>query len=313
MARRRCSLSSSNSQVTTIKKTGGGTYDPNARGVYFFATGVNILLQITDICPHLLIAVNELKTDKEQLALNTIFNQVKVGEDGAPKGNKVFLDSGVFNLAQEHAKRYGVSHDKSLLLQPDEVDDFSTLYDRYITLVRKHEEQLWGYVEIDLGGRDTKRETRAKLEAEGLRPIPVYHPLNDGWDYFDELASQYDRICVGNVVQASRYIRKRIIATIFERKQAYPHLWIHLLGYTPDQWMLSYPMESCDSSSWLVALRWYDSWRERAALRTVSKFTKGYAYQLGSNNSHYHAVRLSAQQFEANRRNWFNYQEVFSE
>ena len=57
-------------------------------------------------------------------------------------------------------------------------------------------------VEVDQGGRENKIKTRARLEKMGLRPIPVYHPLNDGWDYFDYLAENYDRICMGNVVNA---------------------------------------------------------------------------------------------------------------
>ena len=62
------------------------------------------------------------------------------------------------------------------------------------------------------------------LEQMGLRPIPVYHPFNDGWDYFDYLAERYDRICFGNVVQADRETRKRLVATAWERHRKYPHL-----------------------------------------------------------------------------------------
>jgi hypothetical protein len=51
------------------------------------------------------------------------------------------------------------------------------------------------------------------LEQMGLRPIPVYHPFNDGWHYFDYLAERYDLVCFDNVVQADRETRKRLVAT----------------------------------------------------------------------------------------------------
>lgn len=139
-------------------------------------------------------------------------------------------------------------------------------------------DDCWGYIEIDQGGRDHKIKTRALLEAEGLRPIPVYHPLNDGWDYFDELAQRYDRICVGNLVQAEPESRKRMLATIWERRRRYPDLWVHLLGYTPNALLNAFPVNSCDSSTWLSAVRWPDAFAVRAALRTVSRLDGRYAY-----------------------------------
>jgi hypothetical protein len=115
-------------------------------------------------------------------------------------------------------------------------------------------------------------------EEHGLAPIPVYHPLNDGWDYFDTLAQRYDRICMGNVVQASPSARKRLITTAWERHRKYPHLWIHLLGYTPHQTLNALPMDSCDSSTWLSGVRWPDADREAAACQTFTRVSPAYTY-----------------------------------
>lgn len=57
----------------------------------------------------------------------------------------------------------------------------------YVEIIRKFENDAWGCIEIDQGGRENKIKTRAMLEGMGLRPIPVYHPFLDGWDYFDYL------------------------------------------------------------------------------------------------------------------------------
>lgn len=280
-----------------IKQTGGGTFEATDKYIYFLASNPGVVNKAADIHPYLLVAVNELKDEGSRAIFEGLLK----------RDNKVFLDSGVFNLASEYAKTHGVSHDVALRTPLHEIGGFNELFDLYVSLVKKHEDRLWGYIEIDIGGRDQKRETRKKLEELGLRPIPVYHILNDdvaGNPYWHELASQYDRICVGNVVQASRYIRTRIIATIHALKQQYPHLWIHLLGVTPHQTCNAYPVESMDSSSWLSAQRWCLAWREFAGLRAISGFPREYWYKKGVKETHEHSVGLTALQFGLNNRNW---------
>lgn len=280
--------------VLPVGRTGGAQFDPSDRYIYFLASNPIDLTIASSYSRYLLIAVNEIDTPKNEELFNSL-----VG-----KGNTLFLDSGVFNLAMEHASRHKLSHDEALRTPVDQIDGFANLKEKYIRITAKNEGNLWGYVEIDLGGADQKRKTRAELESLGLRPIPVYHPLNDGWDYFDELAQKYDRICVGNVVQASRYVRLRIMATIFERKRKYPGLWVHLLGMTANEWAYAYPTESMDSSTWLAGVRWPDAWKERACLKTVDGFSKKYTYKLGDRESWYHAKCAAAMQCALNQRNW---------
>lgn len=223
--------------------TGGGTFDPDSQRPIYFAAG-NLPTEEDVWPPYTLIAVNDIMKSDDELA-----RRIQSGV--------TFLDSGIFALTNEHMRAHpGLTMDDALTLPPDQIDGFDALFDRYVELVKRWEHELWGYVELDQGGRDNKIKTRARLESLGLRPIPVYHPLNDGWDYFHELASNYDRICVGNIVQASPSLRTKIIATIWERHRDYPHLWIHGLGYTASPMMHAYPLDSCDSSTWLAPLRW---------------------------------------------------------
>lgn len=226
------------------KRTGGGTFQNGPGPVYFFAgQGATI----DSPAEYSLIALNELidnNTQREEM-----LRRISLG-------GKVFLDSGVFNLANQHAIKHGMTMDEALSLHPNDVDGFATLREHYVATVREHEADLWGYVELDQGGRERKRETRAALEAEGVRPIPVYHPMNDGWDYFDELCSEYDRICVGNVVQARRDVRRRLLSTLWERRRKYPSVWIHVLGLTPNELVGTLPFNSCDSSSFVGSLRY---------------------------------------------------------
>jgi hypothetical protein len=292
---------------TKIKRTGGGTFDPNEENIYFLASGTGRLAVAEPLYDHLLVAVNELENDG---ALDLI-------EQWCDRGKKVFIDSGIFHLTQQHAKAHGCNMDQALALPPDEIDGFGELLERYIAIYRRLGDKCWGFIELDQGGRENKIKTRAKLEGMGLNPIPVYHPFNDGWDYFDYLAERYDRICFGNVVQADRATRKHLVATAWERHRKYPNLWIHLLGLTPNEWLNAMPINSGDSSSWLVGVRWADSHKARCAGKTFSSYPLNFRYELGSDAASPvgadKAVALAAYESRMNMLNWRHYLNAFRE
>lgn len=289
-------------QVQSEKPVGktGGRFNPNEPNSYFMASDMGHMIYASKVHSHLLIAINELNTPRE-------FDQM---ERLIKAGKTIFLDSGIYDLAMRHAEAHGLTHDQALNTAPEDMDNFEALYTKYLSIVGKYGDQLWGYIELDMGGRENKIKTRAKLEAQGLRPIPVYHPFGDGWEYFDELCSKYDRICCGNLVRANAQTRKRLMATIWERKRKYPHVWIHLLGVTPNQWSNAYPINSADSSSWLSALKW-SGYHERTALQNFSEMNLNYRYELGSDSSSVQgsnkATQMSAYGCYMNERNWRNH------
>lgn len=265
-----------------MKRT-AGRFDPHSPTLYFLATNPDILNGIKNTHKELLVAVNELKSDASLRAFESMIDA----------GVNLFIDSGVFNLAMEHAKAHNISHDEALKTPLEKLEGFDELFARYKTIANKYQDKIWGLIEVDLGGRDQKRQTRTLLEDAGIRPIPVYHPLNDGWDYFDELAKGYDRVCVGNIVQASGYVRKRIIATLFERRKQYPGLWIHLLGYSPNEWLNAFPMNSCDASSWLNVVRW-NGYHEKTILKALGDMNKNFQYELGNRASWEKGIMMGA-------------------
>lgn len=271
----------------------GGTWDPHEQPLYFLASAPEQLVIVRSVAKSLLVAVNELTTPDDLLALDEMLSG----------GGHVLLDSGIYSLAAAYAKDAGISHDEAIRTPLAIIPGYTALRARYCEIVRAYESRLWGYIELDLGGRDQKRATRTALEGEGLRPIPVYHPLNDGWDYFDELARRYDRICIGNTVHASRYVRLRLILTIWTRAQAYPGLWIHYLGLTPNEVNLALPSGSADSSSWLSAVRW-NGYNERAALKPIGPLPKSAQYQLGDLETWQKGWMMGAFGAEANAMNW---------
>lgn len=289
-----------------LMKNTDGTWDMGERGQYFLATDHGMTSYVLDadglMYPYLLVAVNEIDARME-----ATMNRA------AAAGAHWFIDSGIFWLTNEHKRAHGISMDEALALAPEEIDGFDALFEKYVAIVRRWKDKAWGYIELDQGGRENKIRTRARLESMGLNPIPVYHPLNDGWDYFDELAQNYDRICFGNVVQANAPTRKRLLATLWERKQRYPNLWVHLLGYTPNQFLNAYPIDSADSSSWLSVVRW-SGYNPRAQLKALGKMNKNYQYVLGQTDlegrDYRKSVRMSAYGFIQAQRNWRNHLEA---
>lgn len=287
-------------------ETGGGAFDPSEAPIYFIASSMEALNEGIPVHSKILVAVNELNTPQSRSDLDSAM------ESGAT----VFLDSGVYNLAMEHARKYGVSHDVGLSMAPEDIHGFDALYDSYIELVKHYESRLWGYIEIDQGGRERKIETRAKLESAGLRPVPVYHPLTDGWDYFEFLAERYDRICLGNIVQAQQPVRKRLLATLWQRGQSYPDLWVHVLGLSMHPSLCAYPVNSIDSSTWLSAVRWTKGYRDKVCLGAFGSLPKEFTYtldrsQADQNPLYKKAKRMAAYGEAMNQKNWRHYLSEF--
>jgi len=281
-----------------IIKTGGSKFNPSDRFYYFIACNVGLLPQASEMHDNILVAVNELAGTASVLALRELTSKCNV-----------FVDSGIFNLTMEHARRHGVYMNNALALAPNEIDGFSDLFDRYVSVVREHCADAWGYIELDQGGRENKITTRTKLESMGLRPIPVYHPLNDGWDYFDYLVERYDRICFGNVVHADADMRRRLLATAWERHRKYPNLWIHFLGYTPNDSLNAMPINSADSSTWIAGRRW-GNFREYADGKNVGDvFDMPYLTESDkdSQRGYNKFTRVAAYQVHQQQSNWRNH------
>lgn len=267
-----------------VKVTTGGTFDPDEPMPYFIASSPSTCAAAPQ--EHILVAVNELRNKTEMNSL----------ESAIADGKKVMLDSGIFNLASEHARAHNVTHDEALSMAPEDIDGFDRLWEDYGNIVADYSDKLWGVVELDQGGVKNKPRTRARIEREfGITPIPVYHPLLDGWDYYDELAQNYDRMCFGNIVQASPPLRMRLAHTAYERAKKYPYLWTHLLGMTPNQKALSIQMRgSMDSSSWLAPARWMPSWRSPAMLKASAKMPPSMWLHSGTDKGGYQRNKLEA-------------------
>lgn len=222
-----------------------GTWSMNDAPVFFAAVIAAHFIAVTNQNQFLLVTAPDVERDE---ITEECFKY-------CTRGGRLMIDSGIFGIALAAAKRRGVDHNEGLRTPPEQIDgwsDFISSWKRCITVLG---DACWGYVEIDLGGTEQKRKTRAALEAEGYRPIPVVHPITDGWDYFDELADTYDRLCIGNLVTSNEATRIDILRTVAERRRGRRVKWIHALGVTAGPPWLTAPTESCDSSSHATPLK----------------------------------------------------------
>lgn len=267
-------------------KATGGAWDPAVRPLYF-AAAASTALPLSERMPgNVLIAVNDVMTDKaERVALAWPIES----------GRRVLLDSGIYAMTQAHSRAHGMSMAEALALHPAQIDGFTELHARYCELVNRYGDRLWGYIELDQGGAVNKRRIRAGLESMGYAPMPVYHPLNDGWDYFDELAAGYDRICLGNLVDAGTALRQRLLHTLWERHRAYPDLWVHILGLAGDPMCFSCPFESVDTSTWLGMARYGAAKHESAMLRSVAGLGLPYRAGIGGGVPRHNGLVLAAE------------------
>ena len=297
-------------KAPAIKHT-SGTWDHSAdQHAYFLAASVNPLRFSNAGHPYLLIALNELMSPKagSRGVVDAAVAKIELLIDN---GHKLLIDSGIFWLASSHAAEHpDVPIDVAFGLPPTEMNNFDLLLECYLEVHARFGDRAWGYIEMDQGGPINKRKTRKLLESKGVTPIPVYHPLIDGWDYFDELAQQYDRIAIGNVGQATITVRKQIVMALWERHRQYPDTWLHMLGYTPDPTAIGWPFDSADSSTWISGLRW-GTLKDRSLLRPIGNLNDGWRYQLESDNDAPNgwtaAARVSATTHTVNQMNWRNY------
>lgn len=265
------------------RRTSGGKFDPAEPFCYFLATSTSRHMEAVRALPdegiyeypHVLVAVNEVETAKDRALLDELCDR-----------RSLLLDSGIYNLTVTHARAHDMTMNDALLLAPEEVDGFDRLYDRYCELVTTYSDRLWGFIELDLGGPLVKPETRARIEADtGLVPMPVCHLLGDGWDYYEALVAEYDRLCMGNLVMANAADRVRMLHAVHERAKAHPDVWHHLLGVTPNPLTHALPIHgSSDSSTWLNGVRWLASWRTGAMGAALGHFPEDFWYVSGKQN-----------------------------
>jgi hypothetical protein len=99
----------------------GGRWD-RAEAPRLFLAGDVGSLEMAESHPWILVAVNELRSERELETLERL-----IGE-----GRRLLIDSGIFSLTNEHMRAHGCTMDAALALPPDQIDGFAALWTRYL-------------------------------------------------------------------------------------------------------------------------------------------------------------------------------------
>ena len=234
-----------------MKETGGGGFDPaETERLYFIAAQSDDFRRIVPVGFGSVLVATDRFT-----ATNKYFEAMDAALEG---GMDFLLDSGTFGVAGRYATQHDLSLAEAFQMDPHQMEEFGKVEERYRLLIDRYEERMWGYIEIDLGSTEIKIANREAMEAEGYKPIPVYHFHGDPLDYFDQLCDDYDRICVGSLVGGAVSTTNRLkILLELQRRARNKSTWIHLLGLPPHGLTSCLSgFQSSDSSDWVAALKY---------------------------------------------------------
>jgi hypothetical protein len=144
---------------------------------------------------------------------------------------KVFLDSGAFSVGSGKAK---------------------VTLDSYIDFIKKHEQYIEVYANLDVIGDAEKTLGNQKyMEDKGLRPLPTFH-INEPFKYLEYYLENYDYIALGGVAKVRN--RRKWLDYVFTNyltdKGGRPLVKVHGFGVTEVSLIARYPWFSVDSISW---------------------------------------------------------------
>lgn len=146
-----------------------------------------------------------------------------------------FLDSGAFT-----------AHTKGVEISLDE-------YIKYIHANKKH---ITTYCALDvIDDPKATWEAVKEMEAQGLKPLPVFHSGEDTKYLKRYLDSGYDYVGIGGAAGSKKWSREYYfdrIRRILLKPGGEPRIRCHGFGITEPQYMLMFPWYSVDSTSWVL-------------------------------------------------------------
>jgi len=148
--------------------------------------------------------------------------------------SSIFLDSGAYSAWTSN--------------KPLAVED-------YIEYIKANIDHIDIYANLDvIGSAEGTWENQRKMEAAGLKPLPVYH-VNEEPKYL-AMCMEYDYFAVGGMAKTSSAVLQYQIDEVFsiicpQSNDYYPTHKIHGFGCTKPNLVVGYPWYSVDSSSWV--------------------------------------------------------------
>lgn len=171
--------------------------------------------------------------------LESYFAIITANEEDKMASYEIFLDSGAYSAFSR-----GISIN---------IDD-------YISFIKKYEDKLTVYANLDvIGDPEATYENQKYMESKGLMPLPCFHYgesikwlkryLEDGHDY----------LALGGMVPISTKDLMHWLDGVWSDhltdKKGMPIVKVHGFGMTSHKLLIRYPWYSVDSTSWLMGSR----------------------------------------------------------
>lgn len=132
----------------------------------------------------------------------------------------------------------------------------------YIKYIKKHIKEISVYANLDvIGDPKATWKNQEIMEAEGLSPLPVYHPRSDPIKFLYRCLDNYEFFAVGGIAHkgVTGSIRREILDGVWNLltyDDGMPKAKIHGFGVTDTVLIHRYPWYSVDSSSWVYRGRY---------------------------------------------------------
>jgi hypothetical protein len=169
---------------------------------------------------------------------------------------KIFLDSGAYSWDHQMTKQ------GKTVTEKDENDYLN----RYIEFIKKYEDRLYVYANLDFVGDPEKTQRmQDKMEAAGLHPTPVFHYTaaqgkyggvqEEHFKHLKRIVERYDYLALGGGVSGGLFSYKYM--TLFGKKawkiikSVGRPIKVHGFGLTSVPVMLRYDWYSVDSTNWI--------------------------------------------------------------
>lgn len=127
--------------------------------------------------------------------------------------------------------------------------------DNYINYIKRNKDKIDYYANLDeIYNPEKSAQNLAKMESEGLNPIPVYH-YGERFKIFEEMCKKYNLIALGGMVPISTKDLIPWLDDIFSYicdKEGNSIKKLHGFGMTTLELMKKYPWFSVDSISPII-------------------------------------------------------------
>lgn len=173
-------------------------------------------------------------------------------------GFKVMIDSGAHTFLEKAGLHFGgfdpIKYKRAR--KSFDVKEADAYVEHYFNFIKQNQGLADYWIELDiqaLVGREKLDDWRDLANKMGVKIIPVWHNLVDGFKDWEELCKNYDFVAIEGGKEVNAYVKFMNVAKEHKTK-------IHVFAMTKPDHMRRLPFYSVDSTSWISGSRYGTAW-----------------------------------------------------